>query len=248
MSNSISVIIPVYNSENSINRLYNKLKKFLSNNFSQYEIIMVDDNSSDNSFLKMVNLNKKDDNIKVIKLRENFGQQNALMCGLEYAKGDYIVTIDDDLQHSPSDIINLYNEIKKGYDVVYGIPIKRNEIFYRRVGSYLTDKVFNLITRKSSNIRVSSFRIFNKKILNQLKKCDSSFVYLSAIILKITKNIDNIPVKRKKRFDGDSNYNIYKLIKLFVKLYIYYSDNRLTKLFRANKPQYIIEKKYGFNG
>ncbi|MBS3811941.1 MAG: glycosyltransferase family 2 protein [Halanaerobiales bacterium] len=247
MSQYLSVVIPVYNSYNSLDELYKRLTKTLHLKISSYEIIMVDDGSQDDSFAKMLELRKKDERIKLIGLTKNFGQQNALMCGFHYCSGKYIVTIDDDLQHSPHDILNLLTEIKKGYDIVYGIPTGRQQLFYRRWGSYLTDKVFNLITNKSSDIRVSSFRILNKKLLKEIIKDKRSFVYLSAIILNKTDNIANIKIEHEDRKYGDSNYNIIKLIRLFLNLYIYYSQQKFLKQFRKEKAQFKIDKKLGFN-
>jgi len=247
MSQYLSVVIPVYNSYNSLDELYKRLTKTLHSKISSYEIIMVDDGSQDDSFAKMLELRKKDERIKLIGLTKNFGQQNALMCGFHYCSGKYIVTIDDDLQHSPHDILNLLTEIKKGYDIVYGIPTGRQQLFYRRWGSYLTDKVFNLITNKSSDIRVSSFRILNKKLLKKIIKDKRSFVYLSAIILNKTDNIANIKIEHEDRKYGDSNYNIIKLIRLFLNLYIYYSQQKFLKQFRKEKAQFKIDKILGFN-
>ncbi|HMA60201.1 MAG TPA: glycosyltransferase family 2 protein [Halanaerobiales bacterium] len=246
MQETISIVIPVYNSYNSLEELYNKLTKTLEKNFDNYELIMVDDHSQDESFKKLKELHEKDNRIKVIKLAYNFGQQNALMCGFHHSSGDYIVTMDDDLQHLPEDVIELYQEIKKGYDIVYGIPAERQHLFYRRIGSYLTDKIFNLITNKSKNIRVSSFRILKRSLLNKVIKDKRSFVYLSAIILDSTDNIGNIYIEHEDRKHGDSNYNFFKLFKLFAKLYIYYSNNKLLRIFRKTNPQYIIEEKMGF--
>lgn len=246
MQETISIVIPVYNSYNSLEELYNRLTKTLEKNFDNHELIMVDDHSQDESFKKLKELHEKDNRIKVIKLAENFGQQNALMCGFHHSSGDYIVTMDDDLQHLPADVIELYQEIKKGYDIVYGIPAERQHLFYRRIGSYLTDKVFNLITNKSKNIRVSSFRILKRSLLKKVIQDKRAFVYLSAIILDLTDNIGNIYIEHEDRKHGDSNYNFFKLFKLFAKLYIYYSNNKILGIFRKNNPQYDIEDKMGF--
>ncbi len=243
MKSSMSIVIPVFNSENSIEELYDRLVQTLENIFLDLEIIFVDDNSQDNSFKKLKNIYKKDKRVKVIKLSHNFGQQNALMCGFHYTTGNYIVTMDDDLQHLPENIINLYKEIKKGYDIVYAIPTEKQQKLYRRVGSYLTDKIFNLINNKSKDITVSSFRILKRSLLKKVIQDKRSFVYLSAIILNLTNNIGNIYIEHEERKYGDSNYNLIKLFKLFSKLYIYYSDNHLCKLLRSTNPQYIIDEK-----
>ena len=247
MQESISVVIPVYNAANSLTELYQRLIAVLDKITDDFEIIMVDDYSGDESYSQIIELHKKDNRVKAIKLAENFGQQNALFCGFNYVKGDYIVTLDDDLQHRPEEIVNLYKTIKKGYDVVYGIPEDREYGFYRKIGSKMTNWLFGLITPKKSDIRVSSFRIMTGDLIKKVTKYRSSFVYISAIILQHTDNIGNIAVSHKSRKYGNSNYNFIKLARLFLKLYIYHGNLPLLKLLRSSKPQYKIEEKIGFD-
>lgn len=243
MWSSISVIIPVYNSRNSLDELYCRLSTSLKKISNKYEIILVDDASIDNSYDKMLDLHNKDNQVKAIRLDGNFGQQNAIMCGFYYAKGEYIITLDDDLQHRPEHIENLINKLDKGYDVVYGIAEKKQHSFYRNLGSKMTNYLFNKICSKPKDIRVSSFRVIRRNIISEIIKNDSSFVYISAIILKITKNIGNVYIKHDARKYGNSNYNFIKLLKQFIKLYVYYSDSRFVKIFVSSSPQFKIKDK-----
>ena len=242
MGDSISVVIPVYNSENALFELYKRLKNTLENLKVEYEIIFVDDNSSDASYQKIVELNKNDNRVKGIKLARNFGQQNAIICGFNYVKNDYVITLDDDLQHQPEDLIKLYNKIKEGFDVVYAIPQDREYSFFRKLGSKLTNYLFDLITSKNKDTRVSSYRIIKADLVKKITKSKSSFVYISAILLKYTNNIGNIYVSHYDRKHGKSNYNFVNLIKLFMNLYIYYGNLSILKYFRDDSEQYIIEK------
>lgn len=241
ISDKISVVIPVYNGEKSLEALYKKLLKILNEITEEFEIIMVDDSSSDNSYRKILSLNKNDSRVKGIKLAKNFGQQNAIICGFNFANGDYIVTMDDDLQHKPSDIKILYNKIKQGYDIVYAVPQNRDYGFYRKIGSKLTDFLFKLISSKPDDIRVSSYRILTKKLLNKITANNSSFVYISALVLEQDVNIANIEVSHYNRKHGESNYNIFKLIDLFLKLFIYYGRFPFLKFFRKKGEQYSIK-------
>lgn len=248
MTDLISIVIPVYNGENSLKELYQALKIALAEEKINFEIIFIDDYSSDQSYQKILKLHKKDPKVEGIRLQKNFGQQNAIFAGLHYCQGDYIITMDDDLQHKPQDIIRLYQKIKKGFDVVYAIPKKRKYKFHRKLGSKLTNKLFNLITPKTDQIRVSSFRIFNKKTLLEILKTKKSFIYLSAVILKSEAKIANIYSEVEARKYGNSNYNFFKLIKLFLKLYIYYSEIPILKYFRSTKKAYkIAETTFGFS-
>ncbi|MFW6281793.1 MAG: glycosyltransferase family 2 protein [bacterium] len=246
MGESISVIIPVYNAANSIVELYQRLTNSLSQISNNYEIIMIDDNSQDNSCEKILRLQKQDNRVKFIKLAKNFGQQNALLCGLNYVQGDYVVTIDDDLQHNPELIPTLYRLITKGYDVVYSIPESREYSFFRKIGSKLTDFLFSILTSKEAGIRVSSYRIMSKDLVKKVIKHKESFVYISVIVLQKTKNIANIYYDYENRKYGKSNYNFRKLMMLFLKIYLYHGNIFFLKYLRSDKPQYIIEKKTGF--
>jgi undecaprenyl-phosphate 4-deoxy-4-formamido-L-arabinose transferase len=241
ISDKLSIVIPVYNGEKSLEDLYKKLLKTLSEITKEFEIIMVDDRSSDNSYAKILSLNKIDSRVKGIKLAKNYGQQNAIICGFNYASGNYIITMDDDLQHKPSDIIKLYNKIIQGYDIVYAVPQNREYSFYRKIGSKLTDFLFKLISSKPDNIRVSSYRILTKDLINKITADNSSFVYISALVLEQDVNIANIEVSHYNRKYGESNYNIFKLINLFFKLFVYYGHFPFLKIFRKKGEKYIIE-------
>jgi glycosyltransferase involved in cell wall biosynthesis len=243
MQKSISVVVPVYNSENSLEQFYKVLSKELKKLCNDYEIIMVDDGSQDNSYEKLEKLHNIDHRVRVIQLDGNFGQQNALMCGFHYSTGEYVVTLDDDLQHPPEEISKLKKKIDEGYDVVYGIPIIKQHSGYRKIGSKMTDYVFNRICLKPKNIKISSFRIIRKNIINEIIKDNTSFVYISAITFKNTSNISNVFVKHNERKYGKSNYNFYKLLKLFAKLYLYYSKHNIFKMLISSKEQFKIKHK-----
>jgi len=244
MWSSGSIVIPVYNSVDSLDELYDRLSEVVKDIFTQYEIILVDDYSKDNSFLKMKEMYNNKKNLKIIKLNRNFGQQNAIKCGFEFATSEFIITMDDDLQHQPEEIMRIMKKMDEGYDVVYGIAQKKEHNFLRNIGSKMTNFLFNVICHKPQDIRVSSFRCFRKNILEEIKKDKTTFVYITAIILKITKNIGNVYVDHKPRKYGKSNYNFLKLTKLFLKLYIYYSDSKVLNKFLKKEPQFEISESY----
>ncbi|MFP4020443.1 MAG: glycosyltransferase family 2 protein [Halanaerobium sp.] len=242
MADLISIVVPVYRGENSLAELYLEIKKAAALNDFKFELIFIDDQSPDRSFQKILELHNQDSRVKGIRLAQNFGQQNAIFCGFNYAAGDYIVTMDDDLQHRPEDIALLYQKIKEGYDVVYAIPEERAYSCYRRLGSKLTNWLFDLITPKNDEIRVSSFRIITAEMLKKITASDKSFIYLSAIILKEKPEIANVYTRHKKRKYGHSNYNFFKLLKLFLKLYIYYGRLPFLPYLRSEKEQYLIKE------
>lgn len=239
MYSSISVVIPVYNSENSIAELYYRLEKVLACVTDKYEIIMVDDGSLDNSFKEMIRLNSTERNLRIICLAGNFGQQNAIMCGLRHSTGDYIITIDDDLQNPPEEIPKLLEKLGHEYDVVYGIPGIRKQYGIRNLGTVMTDLFFSIICSKPGNVKVGSFRVMKKHIVQKIISDHRSFVYITAITLRHTRNIGNVEVFHEVRKYGSSNYSFCKLAKLFYKLVVNYSGLSVINCGNCS-PQFII--------
>ncbi|WZL71642.1 glycosyltransferase family 2 protein [Clostridiaceae bacterium 35-E11] len=241
MSVYITIVIPVYNSANTLDELYKRLTRTLSDLCDDsYEILLIDDASKDQSFLKMEQLHRQDAKVKIIQLAENFGQQNALMCGFHYAQGEYIITLDDDLQHPPEEIKKLLLKLHEGYDVVFGIPFEKKHSFYRNMGTKMISYLFNKICSKPKNIYVSSFRAIKKEVIKEIIKDKTSFVYLAPIIFRITNHAANVFVRHDVRKYGNSNYNLFKLLKLFMKLVINYSC--VSKLVNVtSRPQFEIK-------
>lgn len=219
----ISLIIPVYNSEKNINHLLSELIDILIKNFDTYEIILVDDNSDDNSWQNIKSICKVNKFIKAVKLRKNVGQHNAIVAGLKYAEGKNIITMDDDGQNSPSFIIKLVEEINKGFDVVYANYKIKKHNFFRKFGSYINNIVASFLFKKPLKIILTSFRCFNSEIKHEILKCKSSSIYLDGIIFSITKNISSIEVEHKERLYGRSNYTFFKLFSLWTRMATGYS-------------------------
>jgi len=213
----LSIVIPVYNSESSLAVLYNRISHSLT---CSYEIIFVDDASTDKS-LKILTELSRYKNVKVLHVERNIGQQAALFNGLKHASGDYIVTMDDDLQHDANDINLLVKQIEEGYDLVYGIG-KDDYGVHRHLGSKLTALFFKFHYKHVGDKRVSSFRIFTRRLNKQILNCDYKFIYLSGVLLKHTTRVGQMEIVKNKRPYGRSGYNFFKLLKLFLKLNYYY--------------------------
>lgn len=212
----LSILIPVYNSEESLINLYDTIKAVLVDDF---EVIFINDMSTDNSGMVLDEI--KDTCCHVIHLGHNVGQQAAIFIGMRYARGDYILTMDDDLQHDPKDILKLLEKIQSGYQLVYGISSDDYAI-YRHLGSRMTANFFRRRFKHMKKKRVSSFRIFTKDLARKCLQSDDRFVYISAIMLGLTESVGQVSVKKHPRPYGKSGYNMVKLVKLFVKLNYYY--------------------------
>jgi len=219
----ISVIVPVFNSESSLEELYLRLKKVLVSLCDDYEIIMVDDCSQDKSFKVMRSLRNLDHRVKIIRLGTNSGQHNATFCGFKYCQGDYIITIDDDLQHPPEEIPILMEKLLKGYDVVFGIPHQKQHNLYRNWGSVLIDKCINMIFPHYSNIKRSSFRALHNDVVTRMVSHPKVPIYMAALILLNSLKPGNVNVRHENRKYGKSNYSIRKSLILTRILLIHYS-------------------------
>lgn len=218
-----SVVVPVYNSEKSLEELYNRLQDVFKKMRKAFEVIFVNDGSYDKSLDVLRKIKSENENVIVIDLFKNFGQQNALMCGFQYCKGEYVITIDDDLQNPPEEISKLFEKIEEGYDAVFASYKKKKDKLYKNFGSYFIRKVNQKIFKLKNSLRFSSFRIIRREIVEELNKIKTPYPYISGMILSISMNLANEEVKHSKRTLGKSNYSVRKLIKLSFNLLINYS-------------------------
>ena len=211
-----SLVIPVFNSEKSLTELYNRLTDVLQKITLDYEIILVDDDSGDNSWQVLKNLREKDKRVKIIQNIRNYGQHFTLLCGFRHSKGEYIITMDDDLQHPPEEITKLINEIKKDdyYDIVVGYPIKKRQNFIKKFLSNMANRLNSYFFDKPKDLRMSPFRIIKRNIIDITITQDSPNFVLGSTLIKITRRIKNIEVKHDKRKYGKSQYSVKKIIRM----------------------------------
>jgi undecaprenyl-phosphate 4-deoxy-4-formamido-L-arabinose transferase len=212
----ISIVIPVYNSSENLPPLFKGIEETLKNNFNKYELIFVNDHSGDNSWEVIEEICKKNPWVKGIDLRKNVGQHNATFAGLKICKGEKIVTMDDDGQNSPNDIINLFNKVKEGSDVCYANYKLKKHNLYRRLGSLINNFFVTLLFKKKSSLTINAFRCFNKDINNEIIKTQSPYIYIDGIILSLTNNISKLSVDHNDRKFGKSNYTFFNLVNLWI--------------------------------
>jgi len=210
---SISVVIPVFNSENTLEELYTRLTKSLILHSSDYEIIFINDASMDKSLDIIYSLSKNDENVKCIDFNKNYGQHNALLCGIRQANYDLIVTLDDDLQNPPEEIPKLLEKLDQGNDVVYGYPKIEQHGFFRNVASMFTKMALKTTMGISIVRHVSAFRVFRTELRDSFTDYKSSFISIDVLLSWGTNSFSAIPVNHEKRTEGQSNYTFRKLIK-----------------------------------
>ena len=224
----ISIVVPVYNSGNTLQELFSRIDNAFSDLREHYQLILVDDGSTDNSWEIIEQLKKNNsEKILAVKFVKNFGQHNAILCGLNYCIGDVIITMDDDLQHPPEEIKKLFQKHKEtDADVIYGMPIVKKHSMLRKAGSDFLKRTSEYSSE--NNKGGSSFRMIKKEIVLEIKNNQGyNFLFLDATINQITYNIEHVMVEHHSRKTGKSGYTFGKLISMYLNILVNYSATPL---------------------
>lgn len=208
----LSVVIPIYRSENSIRELHQRLVAQLNKNCIEFEIVFVEDCGGDNSWNIIKELVVDDVRVCGMRMSRNYGQHNALLAGIRAARGNLIVTVDDDLQHPPEEISDLLTELQKGFDVVYGFPQREQHGFFRNIASQITKIALQKSMGAQTARHVSAFRVFKTELRDAFKDFTGPSVNIDVLLTWGTAKFSAIPVKHDERKYGASNYTTRKLI------------------------------------
>ena len=209
---TVSVVIPVFNAESTLAALCSALKAQLPNVSSDYEIILVEDCSRDRSWEVIEALAKNDPRIRGIALGRNFGQHNALLCGIRAARHEIVVTIDDDLQHPVAEIRMLLDKLAEGYDVVYGVPRVGQHGLFRNLASRMTKIALQGTIGVENARNVSAFRVFYTHLRDGFAGFKSPSVSIDVLLAWATSRFSSVRVDHRPRANGDSNYTLRMLI------------------------------------
>lgn len=209
---TLSLVIPIYNEEENIPELYRRIKSAIDKDFSQfkYEIILVDDGSSDNSLRLLEELNQKDKNVIVITFSRNFGHHIAITAGLDHASGDYVVIMDGDLQDQPEEILKLYNKLQEGYEVVYGERLNKKFGLKKRFLSFLFNWMIKKLIHEKIIINSTIFRIMTRDVVASIRQLRERNRYIVGLIGWVGYNQTVQYVEHGKRFKGKTKYNLSK--------------------------------------
>jgi len=210
--NGISVIVPVYNSAKILSKLHDRLMNVLKEITDEYEVIFINDGSEDESFDVIKQLSDKNPLCRNISLMKNYGQHNALLCGIRNANYDVIITIDDDLQNPPEEIPKILGKLNQGYDVVYGTPTNEQHGLFRNLASVLTKVALQTVMGVEKARRVSAFRAFRSTIRDSFQEYRGSLVSIDVLLSWGTNNFTSVEVEHHGRELGESNYTFRKLI------------------------------------
>ena len=192
-----------------------------------YEIILVDDRSPDNSWEVMKVLSSQNSKIKSIRLSRNFGQHSAIFAGLTKTKGDWVVVMDCDMQDQPKEIAKLYKKALEGYDIVLGQRENRKDKFLKKLSSKLFYKVFNYLSGGQFNNEIGNFGIYKKKVIDSILNINDYIKFFPLFINWVGFRNISIPIEHGEREEGKSSYSISRLLKLAFNVIISFSDKPL---------------------
>lgn len=209
---SISVVVPVFNSEALLAELVERLWSVLASQAPQFEVVLVNDGSYDRSWEVICELAGKHRWVRGINLMRNYGQHNALLCGIRAARGDVVITMDDDLQHPPEEIPTLLAKLAEGFDVVYGIPSKPPHGFWRAVASRITKVALQSAMGAETARHVSAFRAFRTSLRQAFADYHGPFVSIDVLLTWGTTRFAAVVVRHDPRSAGRSHYTFGKLV------------------------------------
>lgn len=223
----ISIVSPVYRAEKILPILVSEINLVMERIGEDYEIILVDDRSPDNSWEVMRVLSSQNSKIKSIRLSRNFGQHSAIFAGLTRAKGDWVVVMDCDMQDQPKEIAKLYKKALEGYDIVLGQRENRKDKFLKKLTSRLFYKVFNYLSGANFDNNVANFGIYHQKTIKSILDMKDYVKFFSLFINWIGFKSISIPIEHGEREEGKSTYSVGRLFKQAFNVIISFSDKPL---------------------
>ena len=219
-SASVSILIPVYKNDGGLDELVKRIGTSMANSAyaSNFELILVDDCSPDNSWEVIQRLAKEHAFVQGATLSRNFGQHNAIMAGLNLVSGQYVVLMDDDLQHPPEAIPNMVQELVAGADVCYTRYANRQHAAWKIAGSRFNDLMASWLLSKPKGLYLSSFKALKRGMVDQIRSHEGPFAYLDGLILDITRRIATVEIQHGTRAYGEGNYSFKKSISLWLRM------------------------------
>ena len=212
----VSFVIPCYRSSKTIGGVVNEIESTMAQLAYEYEIILVNDSSPDDTFAVISALAEADGHITAVDLAKNFGQHAALMCGIRHSSGDILVCLDDDGQTPADEAGKLLEKIEAGYDVVYASYDHKQHSGFRNFGSRVNAWMTEIMLGKPKELSLTSYFAAKRFIADEMLRYENCFPYVMGLVLRSTKNICNVPVNHRSREQGQSGYTLGKLLSLWM--------------------------------
>lgn len=223
----ISIVSPVYKAGHILEKLVERIVASVGEITSDFEIILVDDNSPDDSWQVLKGICAKHKFVKALKLSRNFGQQHATQAGLDASSGEYVVTMDCDLQDRPEEIIKLYNKAKEGFDIVIASRKNRKDDFLKIFFSKMFYKILGFLTETNQDSTVANFVLYNRKVVSALEKIEDNNRYYPMLIQWVGFNSTKLSIEHAEREEGGSSYSFKKRMNLAINTILTFSDKPL---------------------
>ncbi len=211
-----SVVVPVYNSEHTLEELYHRLEKVFRETLKEdFELILVDDGSKDRSYEVMEKLRSRDHRVKIIQMARNFGQHPALLCGFAHVKGDFVVTMDDDLQHQPEELPKMVRvmEERPDVDVIIASYEGRKHGPIRKLGTKVSVWATSKMLGKDPNLQITSYRLIRRFLVDAMLRTNTYLPQIGNLLVLSSNRIINVPVQHADRAYGKSGYSFKRLVK-----------------------------------
>jgi len=223
LSTRLSVVVPVYRSQATLPELHRRLVAALEPVEPSFEILLVEDCGGDHSWNVIQAIAAADSRVRGIQLSRNFGQHAATICGFSQARGEWIATLDDDLEQAPENLPELYRKALEGFDLVYGVYPQRSHKTWRNATSAIARWLFNKAI-PSLNYEYTSFRMIRGNIARELQRFDSPFPFVDGYLSWLTNRCASVEVPHGVRVSGTSNYTFRKLLTHTVNIFVTFSD------------------------
>ncbi|MDO5702362.1 MAG: glycosyltransferase family 2 protein [Lachnospiraceae bacterium] len=210
-----SIVVPVYNSEHTLEDLYRRLVHVFDEELKRpFELLLVDDSSRDGSFAVMEKLRAADRRVKIFQMARNFGQHPALLCGFHYVEGDFVITMDDDLQHPPEEIPKLihYMDEHDEVDVILARYQNRQHSLFRRAGTFVSMHFTTKMLGKNPDLEITSFRLMRRFIVDSIRETTIHLPQIGNLLLMTSNRIVNVDVRHDARAYGRSGYTVKELV------------------------------------
>ncbi|MCM1251830.1 MAG: glycosyltransferase family 2 protein [Clostridium sp.] len=212
----ISIVTPCYYCEKTIKSVVDDVVREIAPIHDDYEIILVNDGSRDNSLEVLKQIADENSHVKVIDLGKNYGQASALMCGYNHCNGDVIVTLDDDGQNDPKEVKKMIEKLDEGYDAVFADYIEKKDTLFKKWGHDINNTMAHIMLKKPNGLELNHFFVMNRYICDEIIKYKGPYPYVWGLILRCSDKLANVRVEHKERKIGHSTYTVKKLISLWI--------------------------------